>query len=94
MCHSPSHEPIDDDYCQHDTNPFACVASTISILLQYSLAVNLALRSQCALVETVTSSIAVVRSLTEFIDHHASENVRLLGEVRIFLLGHERWWLT
>ena len=86
MCHSPPHEPIDNNNRQHDTNPFARVASTVAILLQYSLPIDLALRSQCALIETVTSLAAVIRSLTEFIDHHASENVRLLREVRISLL--------
>ena len=86
MCHSPPHEPIDNNNRQHDTDPFARVASTVSILLQYSLPINFALRSQCALVETVTPLAAVIRSLTEFIDHHASENVRLLREVRFSLL--------
>ena len=84
MCHRPPHEPIDDNDRQHDTDPFARVASTVAILLQYSLTINLTLRSQCALVETVTPFIAVIRPLTEFVDHHASEHVRLLREVRIF----------
>ena len=91
MCHGPSHEPIDNNNRQHDTDPFARVASTVSILRQYSLPINFALRRQCALVETVTPFVAVIRSLTEFIDHHASENVRLLREVRSFsLLGYQR----
>ena len=78
MRHGPSHEPIDDNDRQHDTDPFARVAGTVPILLQYGFPVDFALRGQCALVEAVTPSVAVIGSLTEFVDHHASENVGLL----------------
>ena len=78
MCHSPTHKSINNDNCQHDTDPFASVAGTVPILLQYSLAVNLALGSQCALVHAMTPFAAVIGSVAEFVDHHASEDVSLL----------------
>ncbi len=83
MCHSPTHKPINNDNRQHDTDPFASVSGTVSILLQYSLAVNLALGSQYALVHAMTPSAAVIGSVTEFVDHHASENVSLLKGVSL-----------
>ena len=89
MCHSPSHKPIYNDNCQHDTDPFARVSGTVPILLQYSLAVNLALGSQCALVHAMTPSAAVVGSVAEFVDHHASENVSLLKGVSLTYPGRK-----
>ncbi len=89
MRHSPTHEPINDDNCQHDTDPFASVSGTVPILLQYSLAVNLALGSQCALVHAMTPSAAVIGSVAEFVDHHASENVSLLRGVSLTYPGRK-----
>lgn len=87
MCYSPAHESVNNNDCQHDTNPFAGVSSTIPILLQHSLPINFTLGSQCALVHTVTPFAAVIGSMTEFVDHHTSENVSLLRGVRPSLLG-------
>ena len=82
MRHSPPHDPINEDDGQHDTGPFARVSSPVPILLQYSLAINLALSRQCTLVHTVASFAAVILSVAEFVDHHASKDVRLLRGVR------------
>ena len=94
MCHSPPHEPVDTYDRQHDTNPFASVSGTVPILLQYGLAVNLALGSQCALIHTLAPFAAVVNPVSELIDHHASENVRLLGWVSVSLSRRRERWLT
>lgn len=80
MCHSPTHDPITKDCCQQDTDPFASVSNTVPILFQYSLAINLALESQFALVHTMTLLTAVIRSVAKFVDHYGSENVSLLAK--------------
>lgn len=87
MCYSPPHEPVNNNDCQHDTNPFAGVSSPVPILLQYSLPIDFALGRQSALVHTLTPFAAVIGSITEFVDHHTSENVSLLRDVRSSLLG-------
>ena len=81
VCYDPAKEPVNGQYCDENSYPFACLSFFVSILGKHTLPINLALRGQFGLIHAVAAVAAAICTMCKFVDHHALEDVGLLLSV-------------